>query len=96
MAFVEDLDAFFQEADFAVGAIYTPTAGGPRTVVGIFDGEYHEVLDMEGSAPAFTCKASDVPSVAHGDAIVVNGDSYKIVNVRPDGTGVVTLRLQLQ
>ena len=40
MAFVEDLEVFFSEDDFAVSATFTPDGGSARTVSGIFDAEY--------------------------------------------------------
>ena len=51
---------------------------------------------MEGSAPTFWCAAADVPAVAHGDALTIRSVDYLVVNVRPDGTGVMVLRLQKQ
>ena len=96
--FAEDLDVFLQVADFAVGAVYTPAAGSPSTVVGIFDRDYLDPLDnlVEGSAPAFLCKASDVPALAQGDTFVINGETYKSRGNEPDGTGLIRVRLELQ
>lgn len=94
MAFTENLAPFFSISDFAVAALWK----GTTSVNGIFDNGYLEAIAgvTEGSAPTFTCSAADVPSVAHGDALVVNAASYQVRGVEPDGTGVVLLRLEAQ
>ena len=93
MAFAEDLSVFFNEDDFAVAATLQGVA-----VSGIFDEEYTEPLGnvVEGKTPIFQCRAADVPSVAHGQTLVVGGRTFKVRGVEPDGTGVVLLRLQEQ
>jgi endonuclease YncB( thermonuclease family) len=96
MPFVEDLDEFLSVDDFADAATYTPSGGSPATISGIFDGEYVEPLSTESAAPAFGCKASDVPSVADGDALHVRGEDYLVRTVQPDGQGWVVLKLELQ
>lgn len=100
MAFVEDIDAFFNTDDFAVAATYTPDGGSPSTVNGIFDDEYFDEVGgsvgIEGSQPRFTCKLADVAAVEQGDALTVSGVSYLIVNVQKDGTGIVILILEEQ
>jgi len=101
MAFTEDFSDFFDTDDFAVAATITIGEGSPGTVNGIFDDEYFDEvgvgsLGVEGSKPAFHCAAADVPSIAHGDSVVISGTTYHVVNVRPDGTGLVTLLLEDQ
>jgi len=86
----DDLDAFLDpDAGFGVDA----TVDG-ISVEGIFDAEYVESLEVEETAPAFTCKTSDVTSAAHGDAVVVNATNYTIAGVEPDGTGMTKLILR--
>ncbi len=87
MNFVEDLAPMF--ADFAVTATI-----GAASVQGIFDTAYADALGMGGYAPVFTCAASDVPTIAAGDAITIGGDAYTVGTVEPDGTGIVRLRLE--
>jgi len=100
MAFVEDIDAFFDTNDFAVAATYTPDGGLPSTVNGIFDDEYFDEVGgsvgIEGSQPRFTCKAEDIIDVEQGDSLSVSGKTYQIVNVQKDGTGIVILVLEEQ
>jgi hypothetical protein len=96
--FTEDIDAFFSLTDHAISASWTPGGGSPADVVGIFNDEYFEdvggPVGVEGSQPVFVCAAARVPGVAQGDTIVINGKTYSIVNVRPDGTGIVDLILE--
>lgn len=91
MPFTEDLTAFFQPGDFAT----TVTWNG-ATVNGIFDAAYVEPLTSESIGPQLMCAQADVDGVAHGDTVLVDAVTYKVVNVQPDGTGVVTLRLERQ
>lgn len=94
----DDLAGFFDADDFAVTA--TLTGGG--TVEGIFDAEYYAALDgiagvaVESSQPAFTAPTSDLSGVGQGDTLTIDGATYEVVEVKPDGTGVTTLRLLKQ
>ena len=92
MPFAEDLSVFLQTQDFATAATYQ----GSATVNGIFDNQYFEGMNFQGSAPVFMCRTADVASAAHGQSLVVDGITYKIVGVEPSGTGISTLRLERQ
>ena len=66
-------------------------------VQGIFDAEYLEVdlgSGIESSSPALTLASADVPPNVGGAAVVVNGKTYKVVEPKPDGTGMTVLRLR--
>jgi hypothetical protein len=95
VAFVEDRSVFFSDLDSVV-AIYN----GGGTVRGYLDLAYIEPLGnaVQGSAPVFTCNASDLPSIRQSDTLffVVRGETYKVVGVEPDGTGILALRLERQ
>lgn len=93
MAFTEDL-SYIEDATtgFAVAATYN----GSTTVYGIFDNEYAEASNVQGSNPTFTIKTSAIASPAHGDTLVISGTTYKIRGVEPDGTGVTRLQLERQ
>ncbi len=95
MAFTEDLAPFFSTDDFADNA----TLGGVD-VVGIFDGEYIDPLDVESSGPVFMLPTASTLGVAHGTALVISTGqgigSYKVQGVKPDGTGVTVLKLEVQ
>jgi hypothetical protein len=100
--FTEDLTAFFSTGDFAVDATWTPAAGGgPYTVQVIFENAYQDYplgeADQAGRVPQ--CWASDTQlaqgsGMKRGDALVINGTSYKVGTVEPDGTGVSRIVLR--
>ena len=90
--FAEDLSLFFNSSDFAVAAVFR----GTTIVKGILGSAYVEVNGVESSKPAFTCALSDVEGVMHSDSLVIESIEYKIVAVKPDGTGIAVLVLELQ
>lgn len=99
MPFAEDLAPFFATTDFGSEAAYlsADSDDDPVTVKGIFDKAYVDPTGLvEGAAPVFQCAAADVPAAKHGDEIEIDGTTYKIRGVEPDGTGVVLLRLEEQ
>lgn len=98
MAFVEDLSVFFRDEDFGVSATLTPTSGSPRTVLGIFDAEYLAAdaggqVMISSKTPTFACKTSDTTNAQDG-GLAIGADSYRIIEVRPDGTGFTVLILE--
>lgn len=90
---------FFGTGDFGVAATYTPAGGSATTVNGIFDHAAAEA-DAGGSVsviveqPRFVCATSSLPSVAEGDAIVIEAVSYVVRVVFDDGTGTTQLFLE--
>lgn len=102
MAVETDADrAIFTDArDFGSTVTWT-SAGGSADVPAIFDAEYmllaSELVDggIEGSGPTLTMRLADVPSdAAHGDMVTVGGADFKVVEFKPDGTGMTAVRLQ--
>ena len=93
MAFTEDLTVFFNEDDFAVAATLNGAA-----VSGILEDDYVEPLGnvVEGRSPVWMCSAAAIPSVAHGQTLVVGARTFKVRGVEPDGSGIVLLRLEEQ
>jgi hypothetical protein len=91
--FVEDLTVFFQADEFAVDATLNGVA-----VRGVFDNQFDSssiaVGDIAGSSPGFTLRTVDVPAKPVGKLLVIAGKTYKVVEHRPDGTGVSVLRLE--
>lgn len=51
---------------------------------------------MLGSNPTFTCKTADAGSSSRGQTLVVDGVSYTVREVKPDGTGISLLELEAQ
>jgi hypothetical protein len=96
MAFVENFPVFFNIGEFADAATLDGAA-----VVGIFDGDYVDLLNgtAEGSGPAFTLQTDDAVCAHGSDLIITTGrgtGSYKVRIIEPDGTGVTVLRLERQ
>lgn len=89
-----DLGVFFNSNDFGASATYTPDGGSASTITVLFDKPFNSVpmdtgeVDIESNTPTALCKTSDVSSVAHGDALVVNSTTYSVVGVQADfGSG---------
>jgi hypothetical protein len=100
MPFEEDLTPFFSESDFAHAATFTPSGGSAVTVNGIFDAEYAAVegdgqVAIASTMPVFQCRSVDAPD-AYNATLVVAGATYRVVEVKPDGTGVTMLVLEDQ
>ena len=88
-----DLSDFFLTDDFGIAATYTPDGGSASTINVLFDNPFNSVpldgeRDIESNTPTALAVSSDVSSVAHGDAIVINSITYHIVGVQKDsGSG---------
>lgn len=94
-----DLLNFLALDDFAEAATYTPLAGSPVTIQGIFDApqasrNITEMMDVTIPAPQFVCRTVDVPNAADGDSISIRSVSYYVRVVITDGTGITTLMLE--
>lgn len=74
--------------DFAV-----PAAIRGRQVPVIFDEQYIDVIGVESGQPAATCESAMVEDVEQDDELQLNGRTFRIIGVQPDGTGVTVLRL---
>lgn len=68
-----DMDVFFNPEEFGTVATY---AGGSINV--LFDKEPDE--QEESLINVMRCKASDMPSIAHGEPVIVDGNTYKVLN----------------
>jgi hypothetical protein len=93
-----DLAAFFDTDAFAQTAVYTRLGYPSVPVPVIFDTEYSVAQEIGETgvgvpSPQALCRTSDVANAGRGDKLVVNGTTYHVQEVRPDGTGVTTLIL---
>lgn len=96
MPFTEDFSVFLSDDDFAYEATYTPASTGiPVMVNVIFDGAFKDPLSHENIEPQVHGQESDFSTVADDDDIVINSISYKIRTPEPDGTGWITLVLEV-
>ena len=99
MAFTEDFGVFFNESDFAVGATITLQTGATRQIKIIFDAVTQNVslydTNIEANTPNFQCQSSDMAGVkTRVSTIAINGKTYTIERIEPDGTGVSTVYLK--
>ena len=92
MTLAIDTDELMDTEDFAVEATI-----GATTINGIFDNGYSEALDAAyaGAAPTFLCATADLPAITRGTTqITLDGETYTIVERKPDGHGLETLVLE--
>ncbi len=91
MAFTEDLDVFLDIDDFAITV--TVDSG---SVSAIFEESWVELeigkVPYSGLKPTLFGKASDF-SGKFGKAVVINSTNYTIVDIQPDGSGMVLVVL---
>lgn len=93
--------AFLNGEEFGTAATYLPAAGGALALAGIFDRPHRHVVLGEAAVsmrePTYLCRADDLPAgYETGEdrgQLTVDGTTYTIVDVRPDGTGMVLLVL---
>ena len=89
---------FFDSDDFASSATFTDVSSGTSsTIKGIFDKESVEQAVGEAGlieeVPVFTCKTSDVSDATFNDTLAIDGTTYYIKEILPDGTGVTRITL---
>lgn len=90
--FEEDLSLFFDvETGFAVNAVFTRGVVTIATVAVIFNDPSKSVeinnTDIEEPAPFLQAPTVLLAAVKRGDTATVNGATYRIERIHPDGTG---------
>lgn len=101
MAVESDNDrlSFLALEEFGVSATITSNSS-TREVQGIFDNGHYQIDNgysvVTTTEPQFLCRDIDIVGVAQGDAVVVSGINWSIVDLMPDGTGMTLLRLHKQ
>lgn len=92
MPFVEDLSVFFNTSELATAATLDGVA-----VAGIFDNPYAQAFDgMATAEPMYTLPSASAAGATQASLLVVQGTSYRVRSVQPDGTGLSTLLLNRQ
>lgn len=87
-------------ADFGSEATWTLAGGGSSTLTGIVEDAAGLMTGMVesgyvASGPSFLFRTADMPvGGAQGDTLVVDGVTWKIVSVLPDGTGISRATLE--
>ncbi len=88
MALDEDFAEFM--ADFGVSAKV-----GATVVTGIFDNAEADTFGLVANTRSvLTVATEDIPAAAVGTTVVVNGTTYTIAELQPDGTGITRLMLK--
>lgn len=82
--FTEDFDVFFDLDAHGVEVILN----NGEIITGVFDQEYLETLDTQGSSPVLTCRTVDISSQSRNDPIEINGKIYTFIRAEHDGSGV--------
>lgn len=94
--------AFLNVDDFGVEATYTPAGDAAvPAIVGIFNDPHLSVamdhVNVSDSTPTFTCRSADLPGAAaggdSGDRLIVDGVTYSVTDLQPDGTGITIIIL---
>ena len=81
-------------------ATYRDTSAGiSATIYALLRKEYLEEVaggevGVESSTPFALVRTSDVPNVVQGDQITINGTTYTIWAVEPDGEGMTDLMIK--
>lgn len=96
-----DRAIFLNSDEFGDSAVYTKAAGGSATFTGIFDAPHIAVdigeISISDRRPTFLCRTSDIPSGAAGgdagDTLMVDGTTYRVVDLEPDGQGMTRIVL---
>lgn len=101
---------FFDPDDFGREVTITPNGTDPITVIGIFDARpvenpvalaksqvgFKDGMMNTGNSPQFRCRTSDVTAVKAGRAtLTVDGATYNVWDIKPDGTGMSTFILKV-
>ena len=101
MPFQEDFSEFLDESQgFAVKAKITPAQGHPYQIIGILANEYLEIdggmAGFSGSRPVFEMAEDKAKGIEYGDLLTAQKINYRIIGIRPDGTGWLVLELERQ
>lgn len=89
MPMLENMAAFFNPAEFAT----TATIAGVAVPV-IFEQPYASAFGEALDATAPVCVLpTAAAAVVRGDSIAINGVTYQVDRVEPDGTGLSRLTL---
>lgn len=83
---------------FAVDVTYTPSGGSARIIRAAFENGYRQFdlggVPVESNTPELSVATENLPTgAARGDAVSVDGVSYTVRDIRPDGHGLTVLTL---
>lgn len=77
---------------------YTPAGGAIRAITGMFQAYSQlvggETVDVLVNNPVLSVRTDDVPEIATGDSITIDGKDYEVAVIRPDSEGITELILE--
>lgn len=89
MPLAEELGVFFNAQEFATQALIRG-----HFIAGLEGHASIIVNEVETTQTAFTCASRAILEIVHGERILLNDDTYRVVGIRPDGTGLTRLILE--
>jgi hypothetical protein len=93
----DDLDEFFDDAEFSTPATYTPVGGSASSISIIFDEGYLTINPDTGETeivpPTAIAKSSVVPGVSHKATLTIASVAYE-VTVFQTVKGITTMELK--
>lgn len=95
----EPLDEYVDPAIF--GTVATYTLGHAISLINVVFLKPYEALrlgtiEIENAAPTAICRSADVPGVDHTATLTIDGVTYYVHEVKPDGTGITELVLAVE
>jgi hypothetical protein len=92
MSFSEEINAnFFQIDEMADEIIYNGTA-----IAAIISAPWSDTNDVDSQDYTILISEESITNPGYDDDVTINGLSYKVRGVRPDGTGLYNLKLERQ
>jgi hypothetical protein len=94
--FQEDLTLFLSPSEFSVPAQATTRFGEVVQFQVIFDNGYQSALGglVESTGPSALVQTIYTADLAHGSTLQIACQTWQVVEVQPDGTGMTLLRLR--
>ena len=94
--FAEDLTPFLDLDGFAVQASATTRYSEVVVFPVIFDNGYAAQLSglADATQPTAQAKSADVADLVQGCAVEINGSTWAVADIQPDGAGMSTLLLR--
>jgi hypothetical protein len=93
---IELIDEFFDE-DLTVDALYVHPTSGNKHIQVIIDAPYGATqaagAEYQNTSPIAVCRTSDIPDALDTCTLIVDGVTYTVREVQPDGTGITRLIL---
>lgn len=70
---------------------------GSGEIKAVYDNPYTALTDdygiVAGSQRILYCLSSDVTSLKIGSSVTIDGKTYKVIAIEPDGTGLTIIRV---